>query len=565
MAVKTVCLLLIGAAASPQPLRISVYAPAGTVNRYLATAEDRARAAGVMQRFRATKVWVEGRRGDQYVKPELLREVRDDLIARGFQVSGGLTTVRGKTFGVASTGGRYWMNFQAEKTQRDIAEFFRENAAIFDEIMVDDFYATDDTSPESQEARGELSWSDYRRKLLVGLIDAMMLKPARAVRPGTRVIIKFPQWYDRFHTRGYDPPGMAAAADQIWVGTETRNPKTAEYGYVQPTEGYVNYRWLRSVAGHKTGGAWFDHIDCTAQNFLDQASQSVLAGAPELTLFNLSNLMEGHAGQPLLERALPKLFELAEKVRGRPAEGVHYYKPPSSDGEENLYLMDYLAAIGLPVVPESSYPQEARVVFLGSHAAVDPELLARADRSLRRGATVAVTPALLRRADPSLAEMAGVTVSAEAQPALAERADMGRRPVELATALEVDLGVEAPERLVEARAHVHGRPVPLVTARKARHGRLVVWNVRTFSEKDGGGLPPKLLGLPVIPQPLADAMRRGLLAPLGVRLEAPAQIGFYLLGDARVLYNFRDEPTDIRVDGKAMAVEANGLRWLDKH
>jgi hypothetical protein len=153
-----------------QPLRISVYTPAGTVNRYLSTPADRANAAGVMERFKVSKIWIEGRRGDQYVTPELLTAARDDFRARGFVVSGGFTTVPGKTFGVQSNPGRTWLNFQADQTQRDIIKFFTENAAIFDEIMVDDFYATEDTTPESEQARGNLSWPEYRRKLLVSLI-----------------------------------------------------------------------------------------------------------------------------------------------------------------------------------------------------------------------------------------------------------------------------------------------------------------------------------------------------------------------------------------------------------
>jgi hypothetical protein len=50
-------------------------------------------------------------------------------------------------------------------------------------------------------------------------------------------------------------------------------------GFVQPTQGYMNYRWLTDVIGDKVEAAWFDHIECTAQNFVDQAWQSVLAGA----------------------------------------------------------------------------------------------------------------------------------------------------------------------------------------------------------------------------------------------------------------------------------------------
>lgn len=336
-------------------LKISVYAPARAVNEYLSTPEARAKAAGIMKRSGATKIYVEGRRGDGYVSPAVLKAVRDDLRARGFELSGGFTTVKGKTFGVGSNHAKSkWLNFESEKTQHDIAAFFRENAAIFDEIMVDDFYCTDDTSPESEKAKGNLTWDAYRRKLLTSLIDSAMRKPAREVRPSARVIIKFPQWYERFQVRGYDPPAMARAAGEIWVGTETRNPLTPEFGYVQPTSGYINYRWLQSVAGEKTGGAWFDHIDCTPRNFVDQAYQSVLAGAPELVLFNLRDLMEAHPGEALFQSALPELFRLADKVRGRRVEGVYFYKPPSSDSEENMYLMNFIPMLGVPVVPVSA-------------------------------------------------------------------------------------------------------------------------------------------------------------------------------------------------------------------
>ena len=167
-------------------------------------------------------------------------------------------------------------------------------------------------------------------------------------------------WYDRFHLFGYDPAGMTKAADIIWVGTETRNPDTrrsdATYGYVMPTEGYINYRWLTSVAGPKIGGAWFDSIDCTAQNYLDQAYQSVLAGARELTLFSLDSLVKLHPGQALVEAAMPKLFELAEKVRGQAPSGITYYKPSGSDSDENYYLMDYLPCSACPLFPSPSSP-----------------------------------------------------------------------------------------------------------------------------------------------------------------------------------------------------------------
>src|ERR1035441_7784871 len=104
------CFLLFSlpAAATAQPLRISVYAPAGTVNKYLSTPGDRAKAAGVMARFQVSKIWLEGRRGDQYVTPELLSAARDDFRTRGLLVSGGFTTVPGKTLACRATRTPRW-------------------------------------------------------------------------------------------------------------------------------------------------------------------------------------------------------------------------------------------------------------------------------------------------------------------------------------------------------------------------------------------------------------------------------------------------------------------------
>ena len=231
------CIVLLSmlASASAQPLRISVFAAAGEVNKYMLTPEGREKAAAIFNSFKVSKIFLEGRTGDQYVPPAVLREIRDDFRKRGFLVSGGVMYSAGKNWAVKTSARGGWLNFQAEKTQRDIAQYFTENAAVFDELLVDDMFGTDDASPESDRARGDRSWSEYRRDLLATVIEPLMLKSARAVNPSVHLIIKYPQWYDWFHMMGYDPPRMSGLSDQTWVGTETQNPLTASSGFVQPT------------------------------------------------------------------------------------------------------------------------------------------------------------------------------------------------------------------------------------------------------------------------------------------------------------------------------------------
>ncbi len=378
-------------------LKVSVYATAGGIEKLLATPEGRTQAAAAMHKLGVTRVVLEGRRGDEYVSPETLKALRGQLGALGFATTGGIATVPGEHFGQRQEGHLAWLNWEAEATQKGIETFFRENAAVFDELVLDDFFCTSDTSALSEAARGNRDWGQYRRDLLDGLLQSKVIGPAREVKPGIRLVIKYPQWYDLFHTYGYDPAKSSQFFNGVWVGTEVRNPKTQRMGFVQPTEGYMNYRWLSDVSHGRTEAAWFDHIECTAQNFVDQAWQSVLAGAPELMLFNLIDVVEGHPGHSLFIRDLPALRDTARRVRGKAIQGVAYYKPPNSEPGDNRYLMDYLGMLGIPVVPVAEYPMESEAVILGVQAAHDPALLEKVRAHQKRGARVAMTASLMDR------------------------------------------------------------------------------------------------------------------------------------------------------------------------
>ncbi|MBI5280173.1 MAG: hypothetical protein HY858_00720 [Candidatus Solibacter usitatus] len=393
----TACILSGLASAAEPGLKISVYATAGGIQQLLSTPEARQKAAAALRRLDITRVILEGRRGDEYVSPEKLKEARDHLSALGFASMGGIATVPGKAFGTRQQGALAWLNWESEATRKGVAEFFRTNAPVFDELVVDDFYCTGDTSPESDKARNGRDWGDYRRDLLTNLIPPLIVEPARAARKDVQLVLKFPQWYDRFHMFGYDPARMPAHFDRIWVGTEVRNPKTQRMGFVQPTQGYMNYRWLSGMIGAKVEAAWFDHIECTGQNFVDQAWQSVLAGARELVLFNVIDVIQGHPGHELFQKALPGLREAARRVRGSRLEGVAFYKPPNSEPGDNRFLMDYLGMLGIPVVPVSTYPAESRTVILGLQAAHDPALLDKVREHLKKGARVAMTASLMEK------------------------------------------------------------------------------------------------------------------------------------------------------------------------
>lgn len=547
-------------------LQLSVYCTAGDVDHFLGTAAARQQVLHALQPLKMTRVFLEGRRGEQYVSPGHLRELRDWFAAQGIRCSGGIATVPGGSFGQRQQGGLAWLNWESQKTQADVAGYFAENAPVFPELVVDDFFCTGDTSPEAERAKGKRSWGEYRRDLLASLINPLMVNPTRAAHRQTRLILKFPQWYDRFHLYGYDPLRMPGHFDQVWVGTEVRDPETRRMGFVQPTEGYMNFQWLASQAGSKVHGAWFDHIECSAQNFLDQAYLSVLAGARELTLFSLNDLMGGHPGDALLAAKWPELCVLAERVQRMPRRGMAYYKPAGSDGSENLYLADYLGMIGLPILPVARYPMDAAVAFLPVQAAADPRLLENMRQHLDRGSTLVLTPALVRALGQAGAQLAGVEPGSGSEAASAKTMRVDRESVDLATPLELDAALKARDCQVNMSAGVGERPVPFLTSRAVGRGRILVMNVRTFSEDDFGKageylLAPKALGLPKIPQLVADTIRSELLRPLHVGLRGPAGVGVLLFRKQACFYNFRAESARLQYQGEIIGLAPHQCVW----
>jgi len=540
-------------------LKFSVYATAGDVSRYLVDTAQRDRAEAAMRRLKISRIFLEGRRGDEYVAPEQLRMLRQYFEGRGMEVTGGIATVPGKVFGTRQNEKLGWLNWESATTRKGIGNFFHENAGVFDQLIVDDFYCTGDTSPESEKARGARSWADYRQDLMTGLVDPLIVKPARRVNPRVRLILKYPQWYDRFHLFGYNPQRLSGAFDQIWVGTEVRNPLTQRMGFVQPTQGYMNFRWISSVVGTKVVGAWFDHIESTGQNVVDQAYQSVLAGARELTYFHLGDLVEGHPSHPMIEAAIPELTELAGRVAGRQASGVAYYKPVGSGSDGNMYLMDYLGMLGLPVAPVAAYPSQARVVVLGIQAAADPKLLGLVEQHLKTGATIVVTPALLRAAGGAFEQLAGVKAGVDLRPGLATAVEFDQLYFPTAP-LEIERGFTATDAKVVAQAVEGDVRQPLLTVRQVGPGQVLLWNMRTFTEQDFKKtgewlLAPQPVGLPHLARPVIDMIRKRL----GVPLSAPSGVGLYQLGSDAYLYNFNGHEVSGVWQGRPVQAGANRL------
>ena len=90
-----------------------------------------------------------------------------------------------------------------------------------------------------------------------------------------------------------------------------------------------------------------------------------------------------------------QLADLAAAIRSQPVGGVPAYKPPNSDPAGDMYLMDFLGMLGIPLVPVHEFPATAPVIFLPAQAATDPHLVDRMRTAQARGARLILTTNLL--------------------------------------------------------------------------------------------------------------------------------------------------------------------------
>lgn len=357
-----------------------------------------------------TRVYIETFR-DGYTAPrETLQRAKQRFLAADIDVSGCVTPTQ---VGKKSTGWNPISCYTDPATQDRLQQIFEFTAGLFDEIMIDDFWFTDCECQECQVARDAqtvtigqqkysvagTSWEDYRCELLVQLSRERILAAARRVNPQVKIIIKYPQWYDRFHERGYEVVRETADFDRIWVGTESRDYDDPRWGGTPQYESYFIMRWLADIGGDKCGGGWYDPYGTTAATYVEQARQTILGGARESMLFCYGSLLEGTgpANVDALRKEIPELLRIAAEVRQRQPVGVAACKPPNSHPEDEARVFDFVGMMGLPLVPCHRLPTNAAAGFYSIHALKDPTLADHLTTQASKGVPLLVTDGLAKR------------------------------------------------------------------------------------------------------------------------------------------------------------------------
>lgn len=547
-------------------LRFTTYCTVDTARNWLDPAPREA-AVGLLRELDIDGVIVEVNRGGTALTEDEARTLKDYFAAAGFRVTGGIATVPGGNWGVPANEGLAWMNFQNPGTQADIEASVRAAARVFDAFVVDDFLLSGDTSPESVAVRGRRSWGQYRRDLMTSLSWRSIISPAKEENPDIKMILKFPQSYDRYHQFGYDTGRKPQLYDEVWVGTESRGQYTQRFGFTQPYEGFVNYRWITSLSRGKMGAAWFDFGDCDAFDFVEQAWQTVLAGANDIVLFSAAGIEERHPGLALLQQERAGLERLARAVDTEPVTGVSTYKPPNSDPGSDMYIMDFIGMLGVPVVPVSAYPADAEAIFVPAYGAHDPSIAEKIDGSLRNGKTVVVTTGLLADAADggALAHLAGLASVPAVNPIRTATVRVDGTVIEVPRGLDLGGTIKPESAEVLLEAVVDGAAVPFLTTHAVGAGRLSVLNIHMFTQADFDAvnevlLSPRNLGLLDVPAAWARTMRRVFGGGGEVLTQAPTRVTLQPLGSTGwVLQNYNTAPAEVTLSAASLGRLTDGL------
>ncbi|WP_040951562.1 hypothetical protein [Gorillibacterium massiliense] len=342
--------------------------------------------------LKVSKVYLENHRGDVSLSKERLLELKAFFEERGIETAGGITPILGKRYRPG-----YGRHLQAicytdEASRKDFQAAVETAAAVFDEVIFDDFFFTNCACDDCLQAKGDRSWEEFRLELMAEVSENLIRKPALAVNPRVKLVIKYPNWNESYQSSGYNTEKQPLIFDGVYTGTETRDPAITQQ-HIPRYASYSLLRWMENLAPGKNGGGWFDSFDCTyTEYYLEQAYLTLFAKAKEMTLFCYSILKESYY-IPALGHQLDKLDALIGQL-GNPV-GMKVYEPHHAKGEDHLY--DYLGMMGIPLELTPTFPKDGSPLLITANAAKDETVLAKMKAHLRGGGTIIMTSGFLTR------------------------------------------------------------------------------------------------------------------------------------------------------------------------
>ena len=334
------------------------------------------------------KVYLEPYRDSLMIPEEQLQMLIRVFKENGIEVSGALTT----TCNDVSPGDKEKIRFGGtycyvnSQMRAHLVKTVEYTAKYFDEIILDDWFFTYCTCKECRDAKGDKSWADFRMDLMAEVSENLIVKPAKAVNPNCKLIIKYPNWSESYQESGYNPAVQRNIFDLIYTGTETRDTKNTDQ-HLPRYEGYSLTRLMENYAPGRNGGCWFDPYGCSPIDvYLEQAYMSAFARPKELTLFCWGSLYKNRVITPLGLQldSMDRFLDKAGNCMGTPC-----YLPVSAQGED--HLEDFLGMAGIPFEPTPDFPWDSKAVFLTVQAHEDPNIMEKLEKYVAAGGKAIVS------------------------------------------------------------------------------------------------------------------------------------------------------------------------------
>ena len=266
------------------------------LNGDFGTVEGRARTVAWCRTNGVAKLWLESYRHAERVPTARLIEVRDAFRKEGLAVSGMITPTQ---LNDSKSMVCCWTD---PKARARLAEECARAAGVFDEIILDDFLFTDcrcGRCRAEQKRRGIGDVGEFRCALMQEVCETCILKPGRAANPKVQFIIKYPCWWQRYKSRGYDPVAEAKLFGKCWVGTETRdeNPNPLQACWIMD--------WMDRVTEGRCGGGWYDPLKIAdPSKFVEQARYTILGGARESIVHCYDYLLADDPGKAAFNESM---------------------------------------------------------------------------------------------------------------------------------------------------------------------------------------------------------------------------------------------------------------------
>ena len=564
---------------------VAVYIPVNIVKSFEDSGKLTNEWARISSQVKVDKVCIEVQRDRNLASDDLVERVRKFFLDQGVRVAGGMALSDGG-------GGQFRSFCYTDPADRQFIKNAVELAARhFDEIIQDDFFFVTTKYDSDIAAKGNRSWTQFRLELMREAAENLLLKPARAVNPKVKCVIKFPNWYEHFQGLGYDLDEEPKLFDRIYTGTETRDPEITDQN-LQQYESYQIFRYFENIAPGRNGGGWVDTFSIRyLDRYAEQLWNTLFAKAPEITLFEWSGMLRpiaagnragwenlhtsfnydrmmksfhpGRSGQsePTMARVAGYSLEQVDAFLGKLGNpiGIASYKPYQSTGED--FLHNYLGMIGIPIDLHPEFPVNANMILLTESAAFDPGIVAKIVAHLAAGKSVVITSGLLRALqDRGLGDIVEARCTDRKILAHEYLSSFGAgNSAAIGSGQTGDTLFPVVEFLTNdawalVRALANGKGYPLLFMDRYSKGVLYVWT-----------MPDNFNDLYRLPPSVTSAVKDYVMNGFPVRLDGPNQVALFVYdNNTFIVESYLPSEADVKVSvlggfGKLRDLRTSGV------